>query len=651
VVDIDHSYSREEIFALARTLPYRPTYIEKSLGVGWRFVFLLEDKVPWPEKSALSTVAFEGLQKLLGLNLVFGVDYGSWSRSTQLYANGGVWEMLEKSEPIPLAQIETTIFNAVVTASRKSRSVEVQLPRIAKMIVKKWPGWEWPEDSVEGSQGPTWWVEGSTSPRSAIVHADGMYTFADHADKEWWTWEDLLGRGAIEKDREEQIARAVADYHTDGRMFFKPRHDGGHEELKPDALRRRLIGRNGLSPHSSKKRPQSEVDQVILQIEETRRVDFVAPFVYRPPGIIVYNSYRYLNTLDLRPMQPAMESTCWGQEGRFPWISEWLDRIFIHPDQLAHWTYWLHWYYRNAVDRTPEQGQSVIMAGGAGIGKTFLNVGILSVLMGGHEDAVRFLMREDSFGGHLFRRGLWTIDAQTMAASNITLRKFTGAFKRTVANCEHEYHLKFGTPCQVSWDGRVNATCNLDMWSQMLLPSLEESLRDKVNFYRLIDNQLDSPDHLRLPINFFPRKRKLLAIRDEELPWFARYIYDLEIPREWEGDSRYGIRSFQDAEMSENAFLNSGASSAYEVIAQFMEYYQKLEESSVFEGTAVNLLSSIHEIPALSTVARGMNIDSLTRRLAQMSDVNHEVVSHYTDEFGMRRWVIDWSKRKKRSQL
>lgn len=189
------------------------------------------------------------------------------------------------------------------------------------------------------------------------------------------------------------------------------------------------------------------------------------------------------------------------------------------------------------------------------------------------------------------------------------------------------------------------------MYSKMVMPSLEESIRDKLNFYRWINNKPDSPEHDRLPPNYFPRSAELQATVDRELPYLLRYIYDLEIPDRWVGDSRYGIQSFQDSEMISASFVNSGASAAHELITQFMEYHISLNESTLFEGTTTRLLTAINEIPTLVPAARGMTIDGLTRRLGQMSDANKKLIDSYYDDFGERIWVIDWSKRTKRKSL
>jgi hypothetical protein len=149
VADVDHKYDDSQIRVIIDQLPFKPTWLERSLGGGWRFVWVFEGPLRWPNCSKLSEVLLTDLLKFFGVDEVVGLDKGSWGRTSQLYCNGGVWENLG-GQPIPLNLLESTVFNAAVNAAKQVKHPDVMLPRIEELIKKKWPDWTWPSDFVDG---------------------------------------------------------------------------------------------------------------------------------------------------------------------------------------------------------------------------------------------------------------------------------------------------------------------------------------------------------------------------------------------------------------------------------------------------------------------------------------------------------------------
>jgi hypothetical protein len=628
VVDIDHTYSHDDIKALANALPVRPRWLEQSLSQKkWRLVFLLSAALRVVGDSKVWEEFMTRLLEKLGLTEVQGLDK-AWFKPAQLYANGGVWEDLG-GEPVPVAELETLLFKTTVAVCKQSRSKEVQLARIAEMIKRKWPEWEWPGDFVEGSLGPSWWVEGSTSPKSASPHPAGIFTFASHAEKTFYTWDELLGAGCVEKDRQEHIDNSIGDYFTDGKEYFQARRDGGKETVRLDALRRILVGVHGLGAERSKKQKQSEVDEAIMQIDTRRRVDYAAPFVYRPPGQLIINGKTYLNTLELHPMEPAAGAQLWGPHGNFPFISDWLDRVFVEQQQLRHHLAWFCWAYANALTRDPRQGQCGFLAGFTNIGKSYWGH-ILGKAMGGFVDPVRYLTDGDAFGGHLFEYGWWCIDDQTMVADAGKLRAYTGAIKRMIANPSQEWHMKYRMPTSVEWLGRIFGTLNLDAWSSIVLPTMEDSVADKICFWRWVNNPL--------PNDYFKGAQ---ARVDKELASFLRYVLDTGV-EEFSGDVRFGVTSFQDPQMRQTSYLNSGSAPMYETIALFLDYHTAQFGRDSWTGPTAQLLADMCALPSMSVALRGVTLQNLTRHLTHMESMGNLGISSRMDEREMRVWTIKW---------
>jgi hypothetical protein len=633
-LDAPKPIPREKIDEIIEGLPIKPCYLEKSLGNGWRLVWLFVDPVRWPQDKELVTESLTRLRCTLGMAELQLLDEGSWFTPHRLYCNGGKWEKLG-GEPIEEPQITSVIFRSALDISKKSKAREIPLPRVEELIRKKWPDWDWPGEFKEGSQGPSWWLEGSTSPTSAIVHADGMWTFAAHRDQDKYLWSDILGAGIIEKDRAEKIANACKDIFHDGKNYFVPRVGGGYNSERPDVIRRRLTVMKGLYGDRAKKQKNSEVDEALTFIESEHRIDAAAPILYKPEGLLNYKGKTYLNTAQVKPFQPVEEPQLWVPDGTFPFIHDWLTRLFVTEEQLTHFLSWLATFYQNALNGTPHQGQAVFLCGGVGVGKTLLSHWLVGLLMGGFADAGEYLMGKDSFGGELFQVPVWSVDDQIMNSDSYMLRMFTNYIKKHVANATHNLHEKYMKKCAVEWLGRLFITCNLDAWSQTILPALEDSITDKVNFYKMAES---------LPKGYFPTDVE--AVLQREMAYFAAYMRDYKIPEELLGDSRFRVKSYQEPSLAQAAYQNSGSVGHMEIVDEFLKECIKIGNEKVakqgWSGTATQLIKEIRALPNMerfvsSMSPRQMNIHLSS--LVSLGDMPTMVISEKNVK-NLRVWTI-----------
>jgi hypothetical protein len=637
VFDLDSlkKIPREEIDAIIDTLPIKPNFLEKSVGNGWRLLWLLANPVRWAEDKELVEVALRKTRKALGMADVSLVDEPSWTTLQRLYCNGGEWYPLSEDK-LEESFVSKILFSSALELAKKSKSREVPLERVEKLIKKKWKNWEWPSDFVEGSQGPSWWVEGSTSSKSAIVHANGMYTFAAHREKAKYLWADILGPGVIEEDREEKVVVACQNTFYDGRCYFVPRKKGGYRALPYAAIHRRLTVFSGLYSERAKKQKTSELEEAFAYIENTHYVDAAAPLLFRPPGIVeLENGKIYLNMSHIKPITPAEGPQFWGPEHNFPFISDFLPRLMVSGDQLEHQLAVLARAYRGALAGRPVRSQANFLAGGVGIGKTLAVHRIFGPLMGGVSDASEYLQGHDDFGGELFHCPVWAIDDQTMVSDPHALRLFTSLIKQHVANSTFKMHEKYMKKIEVEHYGMIFTTCNLDAWSQTVLPALEDSIKDKVNFYRLID---------KMPDGYFSIDVETILKR--ELPFFAAYLRDYQIPEHLLGDVRFGIKAYQDESLAMNAYHNSGSIGHMEIIHNFLVAQSLVNEQvqrAGWRGTATELIGAIRAIPSMEDFVRNMTPRQMNLQLASLNSLQERSaleVSEKKNSSNLRIWTI-----------
>jgi hypothetical protein len=243
--------------------------------------------------------------------------------------------------------------------------------------------------------------------------------------------------------------------------------------------------------------------------------------------------------------------------------------------------------------------------------------------MGGCADASRYLMGGDNFGAELYKAPVWCSDDDTMTGNDATIMKFTNMIKRAVANREMPFHEKYRQQCMVDFAGRQFITFNLDAWSKTIIPTLEASTKDKVNFYCWISNDESLPDGHpeKMPEGFFPPKAELESILTGELAYFAAYVRDYIIPEKFRGDNRFGIKSYHDESLVESSYHNSGSAGAQEVVYNYMVEFNKVSEGKAnksWTGNATSLIQAMACIPGFEAITKGLTPKQMNKHLASL---------------------------------
>lgn len=108
-------------------------------------------------------------------------------------------------------------------------------------------------------------------------------------------WRELLGDEFVKEYSEKAITKATLDIFYDGQSYYRM-IDGAYQTVNDGAMKIYLKEGCGVS---------SKVEATLHHIHENSRVTGAAPFVFRPPGLIVYNHHKVLNTWKNTVMQPA----------------------------------------------------------------------------------------------------------------------------------------------------------------------------------------------------------------------------------------------------------------------------------------------------------------------------------------------------------
>jgi len=571
---------------LERAEDHAPNWVHVTPSGGARLVWLLER----PVLIAAPTILMKTLKmaaKALDLKgLLPGFDFqDAFLNPTIYYDVGRDWMEVSGSKVLPASLVEGWILKS--SEGAKWQGEEIPLDVIEAKMHEAFPG-RWTGPFVEGSRGVRFWDPMADNPSAAIVRPTGMQCFTGSAG--FVPWSKIFGSRFVEQYTTQRLGDVIDGIWYDGRAYW---YQSADEKWEPRAERefaRWLKVEQGLSGDKEKNATFSEVEHALFMVDQHRRVVGAAPFVYLPPGMIEFQGKRVLNTARVKPLSPAPGVDDWGD--RFPWTSTFLEKFFDTDEQLLYFLSWLKRFYVSALEGKPLQGQAVFIAGEAGQGKTLLSNKIISGLMGGHQDAAKFLLGGSEFNKELFHHGLWAIDDATPGDNASDHKKFSSLLKKVTANTTFEYRAMYSDGTMVEWTGRVVITGNLDAESLRILPDLDTSILDKIHLFKAATYDKKFPD-----------RHELNAVILKELPYLAAWLVEFDIPQEClSGQARYGIKSYHHPELRSAAGESTDAAVLDEILTSFMRERIKNREPVPWQGTATALMQDIF----LDDVLRGI---------------------------------------------
>ena len=629
VADYDAPLSNEEIInGIGRMGEFIPTFFGRSLSGNVHVVWMLEQPIIVPS-FAFASELMRFIAKRMGIDR-FGVklDGPAFVNPGQYYCNGCDWNAIQDAPRISKHIVQGWLVEVAESFSFRDNSTGVLIPLdiVWLELQKKFPQAQWLADFVEGSTGPSFWVDGSTSAKSAIVKPEGMYTFAAHASKAWWGWRDLLGAQFVDGYESKSLGSAVENIFFDGKNYW--RLDGQNNwgpYTKEDTASHLVISRN--VPKVAPKGQPSVVDRCLEHIRHWSKISGACPFVFKPSGMVKLGQTSVLNTFTKRVLPPAEGVKVeWGQDGPMPFISSLVDGLLASEDQKQSLLSWLHHFYSSAHDCNLQSGQNIFIVGGAGVGKTLFSTKVIGPLIGGHATAEDYLMGSTAFNSQLFDSALWTIDDNSASVDVASHRKFSTIIKRMAANTTFEYHAKFQVPCQVVWQGRVVVTMNADEESIRMLPDLDISILDKICIFKAADKP-----------RTFPRSADIDKALQRELPFFARYLLDFIVPESCIGSSRYGIVSYHEQSLMRTARYSSRSFAFAEMIDDWRtEYFEEARDD--WRGTSYQLLHQMSKDPARASTLRGLSGSQIALQLAALKNRGYPIDCSESDK--ERVWII-----------
>ena len=502
----------KQFMSVALEQSFVPNYVCRSYSGGVHAVYLFEEGVVVPEKTHLNRFLTK-VKKELRLNEIGrGWDESAFKNLYDYYSVGSNWKKVHDNT-IKLTSIYHWMYETSKSDDYANSNVDIPIELIAEEMEKQYPGEL--KDMRNGSRCRYFWGDNEGSnDSSCIVRPEGITVFTDRADKNFYSWSEILGHEFVRQFEDDKIGGAIAPYWFDGRDYIYSA-DGDFKVMSKESFSLALVCRHGLNSVRPRRGGPSEVNKAMFSVEDQKFVHGASPFVYIKNRIVDFHGKQYFNTATARPMEPVADITEWGQN--FPVTAKWLELMF-GKEQLRYELAWLAYAYQNAYAGSPEKGQAHFLCGPKDCGKTVYNINILGGLFGGNMKCSDYFMGKTTFNDYLFECGLWTIDDGSPASDKKKLDEYTSMIKEFVANDEFFVSAKFKKGGRVFWRGRLSISLNTDPEDIRMLPDLSMSINDKLMVFEVYDHYKP----------YFTREFKDQVVA--ELPYFAGWLYNHETP-------------------------------------------------------------------------------------------------------------------------
>jgi len=614
IADLDFAFSTEEIQDELGRLPYLPNWIERTLSGNWLLLWQFSERLVLPPTYNAARVVAQMISRKLGVDKLSGFDKGSFEPSRR-FCNSGEWWPVSNNDGTAVSPLSADLVRGWATEVLRKLNIgtnedeDILLELVLVELEKKFPEirGRWPGEFVVESTGPSFWIPGSTSPKSAILKSSGFFTFAHHANGvAWWPWKSILGTAFVEAHTVGKRGRVLNTTFFDGQKYFaRDVHDVWRPTDRIDVILR--LKNWNISTKVKEGKQLSEMDEVLHSIQHENRLEGAGPYVFRPPGLILVSGQRKLNTFSrkLCPMHP--HPVKWG-EGFDKLIAPFTEHLWEFY-QVRYLLSWLNWAWKGYSILKPETGQALIIAGKPGMGKSCWTNEVIGELFGGAVDASAYLTGEDTFGGELYHAAVWTLEDTALSTDQELREKMTRRLKQFVANIRHREHSKYKLPNYTEWGGRIVMGINDDAQSMMASPSMDTSIMDKLLVL-----------HVRQEAEFdFPSRHAMTELFAKELPYFARFVNDWEIPDDLKGNARFGVKPFIDESLEKKMLNSSTVAGLAEVLNEFaLEYFSTNPGETEWVGTVTKLCRLLGQDEALTRVMR-IDIKTMTRGLPQLA--------------------------------
>lgn len=387
---------------------------------------------------------------------------------------------------------------------------------------------------------------------------------------------------------------------------------------------RKFIVQQGYSSAPKVKGQLSSADECLLAIDEEQNIAYAGPLAGYKSGIYEMNGQKVLVTDSPRLIEP--------KEGEWRIIEQIIDGMFNRGqvDQRPYFYGWLHHALCMYHSGRWMPGQVLVLAGEPGSGKSLVQDILTEVFGGRSAYPYHFLTKGTDFNADLFPAEHLVINDEAEGKDYRARRALGAGLKQYAVVEAHRYHQKQRTALTLLPRWRVSVSVNDEPERLMVLPPMDDDIRDKITLLKVARNPMPMPTGTDAEREAFWKAIKA------ELPAFVRAMLDYQIPEELRED-RFGICAYQHPDLLEKLEETRPEQRLLEFIDRVCFVYNR----EPWIGTAVELLAKLHTDEQFGTQAKELTRSSnlLGQYLSRLAEMPNPRVTS-TLVRGYRRYTI-----------
>ena len=396
------------------------------------------------------------------------------------------------------------------------------------------------------------------------------------------------------------------------RLYYFQRRAGDYVGTSESSIKKRLV-RLGFSPYADTRQGEylSPLDERMLDIEESQRVDYAMPVAGYPVGVYEQGNERILITKELDCIEP--------RRGEWDILRQFIEGLLDGGDQGFKQTPYFYAWLARAMSglqfRRPNSGQALLIAGDPDCGKTLLTK-ILRALFGGRVGKpYEYLTGQTRFNNELFSTSLQVIDDEADKTDIKSRRHLVAGLKKFIGADGARGEAKGGITFEIQPHWRVVMVANFEEDNLRVFPPLDEDVIDKLILLRGYKSAFPMPTRTQSEQEDF--LRQMLS----ELPAFMFFLLnEFEIPEEIRFD-RFGVRSI----LNPDIVARMDQITPWHELSILMEH-EVLQGQAFWVGTATELYTGLRHRDSSLTMREkerytpkgiGMNLTRISRKFPE----------------------------------
>ena len=252
--------------------------------------------------------------------------------------------------------------------------------------------------------------------------------------------------------------------------------DGSRELMQQSetqmARHLRLAGFDGRVPKNA---TASEVDMALAQIQNERNIHFTGPVAGYGEGMREFNGKRVLVTAGPKIIEPAA--------GGWETLKALFEGV-LGEEQAGFFYGWLQIGYEALRRQEPRPGQAVVFCGPADCGKSLIQNLVTEILGGRAAKPYQSMAGGTTFNADLFGAEHLTVEDEQPSTDIRARRNFGAEIKKVTVNEQQRLHAKHRDAILLKVFWRLTVSINDEAENLLVLPPLDESLRDKLMLFK-----------------------------------------------------------------------------------------------------------------------------------------------------------------------